>query len=78
MILQRAERPIFLDTPWEVTALGVFNSVVANAPDALLFVALALLAKEYSETEESGQGIRFWQFKKTLMPMHFPEEKGPE
>lgn len=78
LILHRAERPIFLDTQWEFTALGIFNSIVANAPDALLFVALALLAREHSEAVGNGQGILFGRFKKTLMPLHFPEEKDPE
>jgi hypothetical protein len=44
MFAQKLEAGIVLDHRWELTILSALNSIVANAPDVLFFIALALLA----------------------------------
>jgi hypothetical protein len=44
MLAQKLEAGMVLDYKWEVTTLSALNSILANAPNSLLFVALALLA----------------------------------
>jgi hypothetical protein len=40
----RAEAGIIFENQWELTAATAMNSIVVNAPNVLLFIALALLA----------------------------------
>lgn len=49
VIAQKMEARIILDSQWEFTALSALNSIVANAPDVLLFIALALIAAKYTQ-----------------------------
>jgi uncharacterized membrane protein len=46
ILSQKLEKGMILEFRWEWTALSMLNSILANAPDVLLFVALALLASE--------------------------------
>jgi hypothetical protein len=46
MFAQKLESGIVFDYKWELAMLSALNSLVANAPYALLFIALALLALE--------------------------------
>lgn len=73
----KLEASILLTSRWEITALSVFNSVIANAPDALLFVALALLASEFSKESESKNGSIIRDLLPILMPLHFGKSKEP-
>jgi hypothetical protein len=55
MIAQKIESGIILDSQWEFMALSGLNSIVADAPDVLLFIALSLLAtKEIQKPEIQG------------------------
>jgi len=78
MTLQRAEASVQLDTQFEWLVLRAFNSVVANAPDVLLFVAIALLSQQSYEMAENGGGSRVRALFQTAMPMHFREKKETE
>jgi hypothetical protein len=49
MIVQKMEAGTILDSQWEVTALSALNSIVANAPNVLLFIAMALLAAKFKQ-----------------------------
>lgn len=75
VILWKAEASVQLDTRFEWSMLGAFNSVVANAPDVLLFVVIALLAAEHSHEVEGGGGSKVRALLQTAMPMHFRETK---
>jgi uncharacterized membrane protein len=57
--------------------VGVFNSVVANAPDALLFIALALLAAEFSRENGGEEGSKILELLPLLMPLHFGKGGEP-
>jgi hypothetical protein len=52
-LVGRAEAVVILDKPWEGDAVAVVNAVVVNAPQVLLFIALALLA-----IQGAGEGPR--------------------
>ena len=41
-----AEATVMLDNQWELTVVSALNSIVVNAPEVLLFVALALMARQ--------------------------------
>jgi hypothetical protein len=71
------EASILLTSQWEITTLSVFNSVVANAPDALLFIALALLASELSREGNSNKGPKIRELLPLLMPLHFSKSEEP-
>ena len=45
-LIGRVEAGVILENQSEVTAVAVFNTVVMNTPEVLLFIALALLALE--------------------------------
>lgn len=76
IILQKAEAQMTFDSRWELTALSVFNSIVANAPFAFLFVALALLAADPSEEVEDEKGVR--KLLQILAPLHFRSSQEPD
>jgi MFS family permease len=71
MIAQRLETPIALNSRWELSAVLGLNSIVANAPDVLVFIALALLAAEYSPESENNKGSKTDELLQRLMPLHF-------
>ena len=73
----KLEASMMLNTRWEITALSVFNSVIANAPDALLFIALALLAAEFSKERENKNGSKIRELLPILMPLHFGKNEEP-
>lgn len=52
-IVGRAESTVILDKPWEGWGIAVVNTVIINAPQVLLFIALALLAT-LSTSEETS------------------------
>ncbi len=66
-----------LNSRWEVTALSVFNSVVADAPDALLFIALGLLAAKFSQEDCGKKGSKIIELLPLLMPLHFGKSGEP-
>jgi hypothetical protein len=76
-LVAKLEASILLTSRWEITALSVFNSIIANAPDALLFVALALLAAEFSKESESKNGSKIRELLPILMPLHFGKSEEP-
>ena len=73
----RLEALMSLNSRWEITALSVLNSVVADLPDAPLFVALALLAAGFSSESASKNGSRIHEILSILMPLHFGESEEP-
>jgi hypothetical protein len=77
-LIQKLEVSIMLNSRWEITALSVFNSVIANAPDALLFIALALLAAELSRESDSNEGSKICELLPLLMPLHYDKSKEPQ
>lgn len=78
VILSKAEAPVQLSTQLGWSLLAAFNSIVANAPDVLLFIAIALLATENSEEAASSQGSGIRPILETLMPLHIRETKEPD
>jgi hypothetical protein len=62
---------------WEITALHVFNSVIANAPDVVLFVGLALLAIGLSQENDTKEGFKIDGLLWRLMPLHFGRNTEP-
>jgi hypothetical protein len=75
--MSKMEASMFFNSQWQITAISVLNSVVANAPDALLFVALALLAVELPMETESGKDSKHGEFLPVLMPLHFGKSEEP-
>jgi hypothetical protein len=73
----KMEALMILNSRWEITALSVFNSVLANAPDALLFVALTLLATEFMRESDGMKGSRLRELLPLLMPLHFGKGEEP-
>ena len=78
LILSKAETAMRLETQLGWSVLSAFNSVVANAPDVLLFITLALLAAESSRAIEDGKRSRVRELLQALMPMDFRQTKEPE
>jgi hypothetical protein len=76
-VVPKLEASVLLDSQWEITALSVVNSVVANAPDALLFVALALLAAEVSRERNNEKNSKIVELLPVLMPLHFGKSEDP-
>ncbi len=68
------ETSLLLTSHGENNVLSIFNSIVANAPDALLFIALALLTADLSRNLDDGKNSKLRELLPVLMPMHF--EKG--
>jgi hypothetical protein len=77
MVLQKAEARIMLDSRWELTVLSALNSILANAPDVLLFIALALLASENWEEVEKDRGSKVRELFQILMPLHLRQNREP-
>jgi hypothetical protein len=50
-LVGKVETTIMLDSYWEGMAIAVVNTVIINAPQVLLFIALALLAIQMMEEE---------------------------
>ena len=73
----KLEASMLLNSQWEITALSAFNSVIANAPDALLFIALALLAAELSREDDSNKVSKIRELLPLLMPLHFGKSEEP-
>jgi hypothetical protein len=73
----KLEGSMVLNSRWEITALSVFNSVVADAPDALLFIALALLAAEFLREDVGKEGSKTLEVLPLLMPLHFGKAEEP-
>ena len=73
----KLEASMVLNSRWETTALSVFNSVVADAPDALLFIALAFLAAEFSREDVGKEGSKTLEVLPLLMPLHFGKAEEP-
>jgi hypothetical protein len=48
-LVGKAETAVILDKSWEGVAIAVMNSVAINAPQVLLFIALAMLAQGVGE-----------------------------
>jgi hypothetical protein len=51
-LVSKGESVMILEAQWERDALSAVNTVIFNTPEALLFIALALLALERSDAEE--------------------------
>jgi hypothetical protein len=50
--IDQAEATIVLDNQWELWSLRVVNTILVNAPDILLFIALALMAVQGADSAE--------------------------
>lgn len=75
--VQKLEAPILLNSQLEITALAAFNSVITNAPDALFFIALALLTNESYLKNDSKKGSKNLELLQLLMPMHHGKGEEP-
>jgi len=75
-LVPKFESAMLLDSRWEAIALSVSNSVVANAPLAVLFVGLSVLANQ-PPTQEPSEGSRLRGALPILMPMHFGNSEEP-
>lgn len=73
VVAQKAEAHVLLDSRWQLDVLTAFNSLVADAPDVFLFIALALLAMGDKQEEERRPALR--EFLQALMPLHFQNNK---
>lgn len=73
----KLEASMLLNSRWKITALSAFNSVIANAPDALLFIALALLAAELSREDDSNKASKIRELLPFLMPLHIGKSEEP-
>ncbi len=75
--LPKLESSMLLSSRWETTAFSFFGSVIANAPDALLFIALALLATELPSESVGENGSKIRELLLRLMPLHFGKSEEP-
>jgi hypothetical protein len=75
--VQKLEAPLLLNSQLEITALAAFNSVVTDAPDALFFIALALLTNEFCLENDSNKGSKNHELLQFLMPMHYGKREQP-
>jgi hypothetical protein len=73
----KLEASMLFGSQWEITALHVFNSVIANAPDVVLFVGLALLAIGLSQENDTKEGFKIHGLLSRLMPLHFGRDTEP-
>jgi len=48
-IVSKAENGLIFEKPWESYAIAVVNTIIVNAPQVLLFIALTLLALHSAE-----------------------------
>jgi hypothetical protein len=77
LLTSKLETPMLITSHWEFTALSIINSVIANAPDTILFVALVLLAAGLSTEIESNDDSSLRELLPALMPMHFGKPEEP-
>lgn len=75
--VQKLEAPILLNSRLEITALAALNSVITNAPDALFFIALALLTNEFYLENDSKKGFKNLELLRHFMPMHYRKSEEP-
>jgi hypothetical protein len=76
-IVPKLETSMMLNSRWEITTLSVFNSMIANVPDVLLFVALALLATGELQENDAKMGSKIPALLSLLMPLHFSKSEEP-
>jgi hypothetical protein len=76
-ILPKMEPWRLFNSQWEITAVSVFNSFVVNAPFAVFFVALAVLAGGLSLEGDGERGSRIRDFLRLLIPLHFGKSEEP-
>lgn len=77
VISQKFEAHMMFGSRWEGTALSLLNSILANAPDVLLFIALALLSTECAREMERSEDSKMHRILQALMPLHFGHSKEP-
>lgn len=75
VIAQKLEAHLIFESRWEVTALSFLNSILANAPDVLLFIALALLAAGCAPEKERSSDSKIHRILQALMPLHVGQSK---
>jgi uncharacterized membrane protein len=73
----KLEASMLLNWRWENNVLSVFNSIIANAPDELLFIALALLAADLSPEVDDKKDSKIRELLPVLMPMHLGKSEAP-
>ena len=78
LLAQRLEKGIIFDNRWELAARSAFNAILANAPDVLLFIALALLANETASGMDPETGSKPRNLLRDLMPLHFRRDQDPQ
>jgi hypothetical protein len=76
-LLPTLEKRVLLNTEETRGIVWVINSVVANSPYALLFIALALLASASAGQEDLNKGSKLPDILSVLMPLHFDPSKEP-
>jgi hypothetical protein len=52
-VVTKAESGLIFGKPWEIDAIAVVNTVIINAPQVLLFIALTLLALQSTGEQKS-------------------------
>ncbi len=52
-LVRKAETLVTLENQWEGLAFAIVNTIIINAPQVLLFIALALMASQWIEGETS-------------------------
>jgi hypothetical protein len=75
--LPKLESSMLLNSRWESNVLSVFNSILANAPDALLFIGLSLLAADLPRKVDEKKDSTIRELLPVLMPMHFGKGEAP-
>jgi hypothetical protein len=75
--LQKLETSMMLNSRSEITLYSAFDTMIANAPDVLLFVALALLMTGISQEDDSETGSKIHALLPLLMPLHFNKSEEP-
>ena len=71
LLVHKLETAIVIGSGTEANLISVFNSVVTNGPDVLLFIALTLLPLQVPThiDNKRAEGVR--RFLHVLMPLHF-------
>jgi hypothetical protein len=78
-LLPTLEERILLNSELTKAIIWVINSIVANSPYALLFIALALLTATSAGQEDRNKGSKLRDILPALMPLHFdPEPPGTQ
>jgi hypothetical protein len=76
-LLPTLEKRVLLYSEGARATIWAINSVLANSPNALLFIALALLACKSAGQEDRNKGSRLREILPALMPLHFDPSKEP-